>query len=189
MTWVAPPGPPPLPVSTPPWRIRAVENHGRDLDRLVRWMHAAHVEAYWHHAWPAQQWAAALDRQRTGDHSLPCVAETYDEPVAYLELYRVCRDRIHGLYPDDQHDLGVHIAIGDTGHTGRGLGRSLLRAVADGLLAADPACRRVVAEPDVRNEPSLRAFTAAGFRRCGEIELPEKTAALLVRPRTEEDLP
>jgi hypothetical protein len=35
----------------------------------------------------------------------------------------------------------------------------------------------------------LRAFDAAGFHRCGQITLPEKTAELLVWPRTEEDLP
>jgi RimJ/RimL family protein N-acetyltransferase len=186
----SPPGPPPLPLTEPPWQVRVAEDHGPDLDLVVRWMRAPHVEAYWHHAWAASKWAHAITYQREGDHSLPCMAaHAGAAPVAYLELYRVCRDRICGLYPSGSHDLGVHVAIGDTRDTGRGLGRSLLRAVAEGLLAADPACRRVVAEPDVLNAPSLRAFDAAGFHRCGQITLPEKTAELLVWPRTEEDLP
>jgi RimJ/RimL family protein N-acetyltransferase len=88
-----------------------------------------------------------------------------------------------GHYPHHPHDLGVHVAIGEPSRTGRGLGRALLRAVAEGLLAADPRCPRVVAEPDVRNVPSIRAFTAAGFRPAGEITLPDKTAALLVFDR------
>jgi lysine N-acyltransferase len=186
----AAPGAPPLPPIPPPWRLRVAEDHGPDLERVVRWMRAPHVQAYWHQAWTAQRWAADIAAQRAGEHSLPCLALDQDgEPVAYLELYRVCRDRLRPCYPAAEHDLGVHIAIGERRHTGRGLGRSLLRAVAEGLLAADPACRRVVAEPDVRNTPSLRAFAAAGFRYCGELSLPEKTAALFIRPRTEQDLP
>ena len=44
-----------------------------------------------------------------------------------------------------------------------------------------PDTSRVVAEPDVRNTASLRAFERAGFRRTHDIELPEKRAALMVR--------
>ncbi len=54
------------------------------------------------------------------------------------------------------------------------------------LLRADPACQRVVAEPDIENTPSVRAFVAAGFVQQGELQLPEKTALLMVRTRTVE---
>ena len=61
-----------------------------------------------------------------------------------------------------------------------------MRALADALLRADPACRRVVAEPDRENTPSVRAFAAAGFVQHGELQLPEKTALLMVRTRARE---
>jgi lysine N-acyltransferase len=41
----------------------------------------------------------------------------------------------------------------------------------------------VVAEPDIENTPSVRAFAAAGFVQHGELQLPEKTALLMVRTR------
>lgn len=181
--------PVPAPAVAPPWQIRPVEPDGADLERVVGWMARPHIEDYWQQAWSTDRWAKEIAMQRAGDHSLPCLVLQSGTPVAYLEVYRVHRDRISALYPADEHDLGVHVAIGEYSSTGRGLGRSLLRAIADGLLAADPACRRVVAEPDVRNIASLRAFVAAGFQHCGELTLPEKTAALLVRPRTAADLP
>lgn len=181
-------GPPPLPVVAPPWTVRVAGQDGPDVALVTRWMAAPQVEEFWHQAWPAGRWATEIAGQRAGAHSLPCLAARDGEPVAYLELYRVARDVLAGRYPDHPHDLGVHIAV-DPDRLGRGLGRSLLRAVADGLLAADPDCRRVIAEPDAGNDPSLRAFAAAGFRHCGELALPDKTAALVVRPRTEEDLP
>ena len=43
-----------------------------------------------------------------------------------------------------------------------------------------------MAEPDVTNLPSVRAFSAAGFVTQGELQLPEKTALLMVRTRTVE---
>ncbi|MGH3932988.1 MAG: GNAT family N-acetyltransferase [Pseudonocardiaceae bacterium] len=182
-------GPAPAPAVGTPWQIRPAEPNGADLERVVRWMAQPHIEDFWQQAWSADRWAKEIAMQRAGGHSLPCLVFQGGTALAYLEVYRARRDRISALYPAAEHDLGVHVAIGEVGNTGRGVGRALLRAIAEGLLAADPACRRVVAEPDVRNVASLRAFTAAGFQRCGELTLPEKTAALLVRPRTGHDLP
>jgi lysine N-acyltransferase len=172
---------PPAPVLPAPWSVRPAGTG--DAALLSCWMNRPHVAAFWRQAWPPQAWAAELDRQRAGDHSAPLLVSSGDAPLAYLEVYRVARDRLAGHYPHHRHDLGVHVAIGEPSRTGRGLGRLLLRAVAEGLLAADPRCPRVVAEPDVRNVASIRAFTAAGFRPAGEITLPDKTAALLVFDR------
>jgi RimJ/RimL family protein N-acetyltransferase len=109
------------------------------------------------------------------------------EDFGYLELYRVRHDRLAEYYASDEHDWGVHVAIGDVTRVGRGLGRRLLRSLADALLGTDPDCLRVVAEPDIDNTQSVRAFAAAGFVKQGELQLPEKTALLMVRTRTVEE--
>jgi len=160
-----------------------------DTDLVHGWMNRDHVAAFWAQAWPREQWAAELTGQLDGWYSRPCLASIDEYPTAYLELYRVRGSQLAGYYPSRPDDLGVHIAIGDLPATGRGLGRALLRAVAEGMLAVEPACTRVVAEPDAANTPALRAFRAAGFHDTGRIRLPHKTAALMVRPRTVADLP
>ncbi|NUR84499.1 MAG: acetyltransferase [Nonomuraea sp.] len=175
-------GPPPLPRVEPPWEVRRVSSE--DARLVWRWMNEPHVAAAWDQAWPLDKWTAELTAQLTGDHSLPCVVGHDGRDVAYVEIYRVLRDRLALLYAADPHDLGVHVAIGDVGDTGHGLGSRLLRAVADGLLAADPDCVRVVAEPNVLNLASIRAFGNAGFERTADVEFPHKTAALMIRPRT-----
>jgi RimJ/RimL family protein N-acetyltransferase len=186
---------PPLPRLGRPWSARVARPGGTDLDLVHDWMLSPHIDAFWHQAWPRERWAEEIAGHLAGDAILPLLIGLDEpdapdgRPVAYAEVYRVARDRLAGHYPHGSHDLGVHIAIGEAGRTGRGLGRSLLRALAAGLLAADPECARVVAEPDVANAPSLRAFTAAGFRPAGEIVLPDKTAALLVHARREKDMP
>lgn len=189
------PSGPPLPRLTRPWSVRVAESDGPDLEIIHGWMHAAHVSAFWKQNWSRQRWSEELERQRAGSHSLPCLLDHDGTTVAYVEVYRVLRDRLADYYAYGPADLGVHVAVGEIGRTGQGLGRRLLRAVAEGLLAADSGCDRVVAEPDVHNAPSIKAFQAAGFRPIDEVVLPDKTAALLVHPRhvggasTEEDQP
>ncbi|QKW11311.1 acetyltransferase [Streptomyces sp. NA04227] len=162
---------------------------GADLDLVHGWMQEPHIDAFWHQAWPRERWVEEISGHLAGEAILPVVIRHEGSDLAYIEVYRVQRDRLAGHYPHLPHDLGVHIAIGEAGRTGKGLGRALLRALAEGLLAADPHCTRVVAEPDVTNAPSLKAFTAAGFRPAGEVVFPDKKAALLVHPRSDKDMP
>lgn len=157
-----------------------------DAARIAVWMAQPHVQRWWQQDWSVEHWAEEITQQVAGEHSIPCVAAVGAEDFGYVELYRVRHDRLAEYYASDQHDWGVHIAIGDLTRVGRGLGRQLLRALADALLRADPACQRVVAEPDIENTRSVRAFVAAGFVQQGELQLPEKTAQLMVRTRTVE---
>lgn len=169
--------------------IRAAAPRGPDLALITAWMASPHVAAAWEQDWPAAAWQAELRRQLAGEHSLPCIAEQQGRPIAYLELYRVAADQLADYYPANEGDMGVHIAIGDPANTGCGIGRALLRWVADGLLSDTRGCNRVVAEPDLRNNRSIRAFLGAGFEHRGLLQLPRKNAALLVRARGPEDQP
>lgn len=177
------------PVLGPEWQLRVLDSSGADLDLVHDWMRRPHIASTWDQAWERDVWARELADQLAGQRSRPCLVSMDGEPVAYLEIYRAEADRLAAYYPARQDDHGVHIAIGAPERTGRGTGRALLRAVADGLLAALPGCTRVVAEPNVTNEASVRAFTAAGFHRVGDIRLPHKVSALMVRPRGADDLP
>ncbi|GAA1125532.1 hypothetical protein GCM10009630_24200 [Kribbella jejuensis] len=134
-----------------------------------------------------ERWEEEIARQTAGEHSTPCVVTLDEEEFAYVELYRVRHDRLAQYYSYDDEDWGVHVAIGDGTRVGRGLGRQLLREVADTVLRSEPACTRVVAEPDIENTPSVRAFAAAGFVESGQLQLPEKTAVLMVRTRTAQE--
>lgn len=152
----------------------------KHLDLVHRWMHAEHVVPYWQQAWPREKVESYLRDQLDGAVSRPCLGSLAGVPVSYWEVYRPAGDPLGTAYHVDPHDLGIHVLIGERGLTGHGLGSMLLAAVAGELLRLDPACRRIVAEPDVRNTSSIKAFIRAGFRRETDIELPHKTAALMV---------
>jgi RimJ/RimL family protein N-acetyltransferase len=157
-----------------------------DAGLIAWWMAQPHICRWWQQDWSVERWAQTLDAQAAGEHTIPCLIALDQQHLGYVELYRVRHDRLAEYYAWDEHDWGVHVAIGDTSRTGRGIGRRLLRALADAVLRADPYCDRVVAEPDARNTPSVRAFEAAGFVPQEELRLPEKTARLMVRTRTVE---
>ncbi|MGV9558119.1 GNAT family N-acetyltransferase [Streptomyces sp. NPDC003522] len=161
----------------------------RDLPRIARWMNDPEVAAFWELAGPDTVTAAHLRGQLAGDgRSVPCLGVLEGTPMSYWEVYRADLDPLAGFYPARPHDTGLHVLLGGVGDRGRGLGAVLLRAVADLVLDRRPGCARVVAEPDIRNTPSVAAFLTAGFRFSAEIGLPAKRAALLVRDRASRHL-
>ncbi|MFJ8862602.1 GNAT family N-acetyltransferase [Streptomyces sp. NPDC102451] len=177
------------PVTTPAgvFQLVAVEPD-RDLAVISRWMNDPAVAAFWELAGPEQITAEHLRRQLAGDgRSVPCLGVLGGTPMSYWEIYRADLDPLARHYPARPHDMGLHLLIGGVGNRGRGIGTVLLRAVADLVLDNRPLCGRVVAEPDLRNTPSVSAFLSAGFRFCAEVDLPDKRAALMVRDRAHRD--
>ena len=161
----------------------------RDLPLIHGWMNDPTVTAFWDLAGPQSRTESHLRSQLDGDgRSLPCLGLLDGTPMSYWEIYRADLDPLARHYPARPHDTGIHILIGGAANRGRGLGSALLRAVADLILDRRPACARVVAEPDLRNTPSVSAFLSAGFRFAAEVDLPGKRAALVIRDRVLHDL-
>ncbi|MDX6355004.1 MAG: hypothetical protein QOF98_1907 [Streptomyces sp.] len=156
----------------------------RDLAVVASWMNDPAVAEFWELAGDPGVTERHLRPQLTGDgRSVPCLGVLDGTPMSYWEIYRADLDPLARYYPARPHDTGVHLLIGGVDDRARGLGSTLLRAVATMVLDNRPACTRVVAEPDLRNTPSVSAFLTAGFRLCAEVDLAGKRAALMIRDR------
>jgi RimJ/RimL family protein N-acetyltransferase len=152
-----------------------------DLPLITGWMNDPAVAAFWQLAGPPAVTERHVRPQLVpGGPSRPYLGLLDGVPVSYWEIYQAARDRLADYYLAGPDDLGVHLLLGPPSARGRGLGALLIDAVAAELLRD---CPRVVAEPDVRNTASVRSFERAGFRRAGELELPEKRAVLMLRER------
>ncbi|HEX3214495.1 MAG TPA: GNAT family N-acetyltransferase [Actinomycetota bacterium] len=162
--------------------FRALDPDG-DLELVHGWMHQPHVVPYWQLDVDRAELGGYLRRAAADDHQTVLVGSLDGEPVSYWECYWAARDPLAGHYPAEPADQGVHLLIGPPERTGRGLGRRLLEAVVAWQLGREPATRRVVAEPDVRNLRMIHVFEQCGFRRAGELELPDKRAALMIHER------
>jgi RimJ/RimL family protein N-acetyltransferase len=157
----------------------------RDLPLISRWMNDPAAAAFWELSGPQHVTEDHVLSQLAGDgRSVPCIGVLGGTPMSYWEIYRADLDPLARHYPARPHDTGIHLLIGAVADRGRGLGALLLRATVDLVLAQRPSCARVIAEPDIRNTPSIAAFLTAGFRFSAEVGLPDKRAALMVRDRS-----
>ncbi|WP_370415229.1 GNAT family N-acetyltransferase [Streptomyces fradiae] len=173
------------PADTPAGRFALVPVRlDHDLPLVAGWMNDPAVAAFWELQGPESVTADHIRAQLDGDgRSVPCLGVLDGTPMSYFEIYRADLDPLARHYPARPHDTGVHLLIGGARDRGRGLGTTLLRAVAELVLDHRPRCTRVLAEPDLRNTPSVAAFLGAGFRLSAEVDLPDKRAALMVRDR------
>lgn len=98
------------------------------------------------------------------------------EPVAIFQTYEPEHDPLGEHYDVQPGDLGIHLFVAEgervPGFTGR-LACFLLSWV-----LSDPAVRRIVVEPDVRNERSVARFVRQGFEPGPVVDLGHKTAQL-----------
>lgn len=107
----------------------------------------------------------------------------YDgRPVCLMERYDPARVELAGLYPARAGDVGMHFLVAPADTPVHGFSLAVITAVMAELFA-DPATRRVVVEPDVRNTAVHRLNAAVGFEVAGRIAKPEKDALLSICTR------
>ncbi|MFF9123089.1 GNAT family N-acetyltransferase [Streptomyces sp. NPDC014889] len=99
------------------------------------------------------------------------------EPAFLMERYEPAHRELVGLYEPEPGDVGMHFLVAPADTPVHGFTRAVLTAVMRHLFE-DPATRRVVVEPDVRNAAVQALNSAVGFVPEREIDKPEKTALL-----------
>jgi len=146
-----------------------------DLRLVYGWLQRPHVKRWW------------KDREtyeEVVEHYLPSIEGTDptdlylalldEEPVSFVQTYLVSD------YPDyaaligvGEGVAGVDLLIGDEELTGQGIGSEILRLFVEEVVFVSPTTISCVADPDVQNVASIRAFEKAGFRVVKEFVDPE----------------
>jgi aminoglycoside 6'-N-acetyltransferase len=141
-----------------------------DLRLMHEWLQREHVRRWWddHETYEdvVEHYLPALEGGRPVDLYLILLDAT---PVGFIQTYLV------GDHPEYAERVGVgagvagvDLFIGEEDLTGQGLGVEVLRRFVGDVVFAVPATSACIADPDVRNTASIRAFAKAGFRRVGE---------------------
>ncbi len=185
-------------------RVDARLREGTSAFDATRRLHVRRVDpagdAALVHGWVSQ------DRARfwgMGDHAVEQVRETYafvdalpthhaylvsvaERPVALLQTYEPAADPVGETYEVVDGDLGVHVLLAPAEVPEAGFTATLAAALTRVVLA-DERVRRVVVEPDARNEAALDRLRRTGFELGPEVDLPGKRArlAFLRRERAE----
>lgn len=141
------------------------------------WMNQAHVAPWWQLDRPLPE---IRDYLSGLTHLSPWIIAADGEPFGYVETYRVSDDSLANTYPAREDDVGWHVLVGPQRFIGTGVPRLMGRAVLAYLLRLG---RRAVCEPDVRNARMLTFCRRLGCQPLGEVELPDKRAALMACDR------
>ncbi|MFE2924903.1 GNAT family N-acetyltransferase [Streptomyces goshikiensis] len=111
-----------------------------------------------------------LDR-RTTHHAF--IVSRDGEPVGLFQTYDCAEDRVSECYEVQPGDTGVHLLIRPAqGAAEHGFSAALMTAFM-AFVWSDGRTRRVVAEPDARNEKAIARLERTGFVMDAEVELPE----------------
>ncbi|WP_316739502.1 GNAT family N-acetyltransferase [Streptomyces sp. MK7] len=95
-------------------------------------------------------------------------------PAALLQTYEPEADRVSECCPVRPGDIGVHLLLAPAGADGHrpGWTAALLHVVLTHLLLGLDR-RRIVVDPDVRNDKAIARFLRQGFERGPVVVLPE----------------
>jgi hypothetical protein len=105
-----------------------------------------------------------------------------DQPTFLAERYDPARVELAGRYAALEGDVGMHFLCAPTDTPVHGFTRAVLATIVTWLFT-DPAVRRIVVEPDVRNHAVHALNAAVGFEVLGTVAKPEKEALLSVCTR------
>ncbi len=145
-----------------------------DLPRLVTWLRAPHVSAWWHPMTPAEIAAKYLPRLR-GETATRVHAILLDaEPIGMLQATPV-----EGGEADT---CSIDLLIGDADLVGIGLGPRIIDAFAVGEVFGRLGFASCLADPADGNLRSVRAFEKAGFTRRS-VEVAGQVISLMARER------
>ncbi|MEU8794099.1 GNAT family N-acetyltransferase [Streptomyces sp. NPDC048643] len=122
------------------------------------------------------------------------LVEKDGEPVALLQTYEPAADRVGECYEVRPGDIGIHLLLAPAGPEGSHTGwTASLSAVIATYVLRGLDRRRVVTDPDVRNQKAISRLFRQGFVAgpvvvlpevdLPEVHLPEKRAQLAFLPR------
>jgi hypothetical protein len=94
------------------------------------------------------------------------------EPVALFQTYDPAEDRVALCYEVRPGDVGVHLLLAPASGSSEPGFTERLTAVLLTHLLADPGLRRIVVEPDARNEKAIARLLRTGFEPGPEVLLP-----------------
>lgn len=149
-----------------------------DLHRIHRWMNEPHVIPFWKLNFSLEKIQAHLEKALGDKHQTLYIGMLDGVPMSYWESYWAIDDIIGNYYPAEKADQGIHLLIGETVFLGKGYALPLLRAMTK-FQFQHSETSKIITEPDARNAKMIHVFKRCGFEFQKEVDLPDKTGALM----------
>jgi aminoglycoside 6'-N-acetyltransferase len=158
-----------------------------DLPLVHEWLGQEHVRRWWGDRGGLEQTVAHYGPTLDGRDPTDLYAILLDgREAGMIQTYLVSD------YPEWEAVIGVgddvaglDLFLGEAELLGRGIGTEVIRAFVTEVVFARESTRACVADPDLDNTASIRAFEKAGFAKVSEFVDPEdgRLHALVCRNR------
>lgn len=145
------------------------------LPRLMAWLQAPHVAAWWNLETPAEIEAKYLPRLRGETDVRVYTVLLNSKPIGMVQVAPTSEA--------DANACNIDFLIGDPTLTGIGLGPQIIDAFVTSEVFRNLGFATCLADPDDRNGRSVRAFEKAGFAKLRSVQSSGRTNSLMVRER------
>lgn len=125
-------------------------------------------------------------RNMVNDHTRVYLGAVNGQPVFLLESYDPACEAVSEHYSVEPGDRGMHVLIAPADQPIAGFSAYVFQTVLS-FLFSDPSVKRIVVEPDCRNDKIHRLNKRFGFFHQKRIQLPDKQAYLAVCSRAQFD--
>ncbi|MGG3890728.1 GNAT family N-acetyltransferase [Metabacillus fastidiosus] len=155
-----------------------------DIERLHRWHHQEHVKPFWNLNISFEHYQRHLKKMLKDSHQTLYIGHLDDVPMSYWETYWVNEDIVGKHYEYEEADQGIHLLIGAEEYLGKGYALPMLKAIVS-FQFQQKQTKKVIAEPDIRNDKMIHIFKKCGFKPVKTIDLPDKQGLLMFCEREE----
>lgn len=139
---------------------------------IHQWFNKPHVQAFYSlRSWTCEEVRKKLMPYLQSENQMKCFIIYYEEhPVGYIQCYSIKEHPWENQELSDevvQEAAGIDLFIGEEGSLRKGLGSEVVNRFLEKYIW--PFYRYCLADPDVRNETSIRLFQKCGFTEYKQI--------------------
>jgi aminoglycoside 6'-N-acetyltransferase len=148
----------------------------RDLSMLQGWLNAPHIQGIYEKAPVSMEEVEEKYNARILENARvkSFVILHDDKPIGYIQAYRVSDDpRYEKAFALPYDAAGIDLFIGEKEYVGKGLGSNIIKKFTKEVVFSLFDVEYCIADPGVKNTPSMRAFEKAGFKPVKTIIDPE----------------
>ncbi|MER6627969.1 GNAT family N-acetyltransferase [Streptomyces sp. NPDC000987] len=163
-------------------RIRPLDPYG-DAGTVHRWVREERASFWGMNGLTREQVSDAYAHLDTLDTHHAFLVVKDGEPAALVQTYDPRADRVGECYRVRPGDIGLHLLLAPAGPAGPRPGwTAALLGVVTAHLLAGPDRRRIVVDPDVRNDKAVARFLRQGFTAGPVVVLPEVDLPVVYLP-------
>jgi RimJ/RimL family protein N-acetyltransferase len=163
-----------------------------DIDKhlpfIHQWVNMAYTSSFWQMDGAFEPFKEVYEKILNHPNTHSFVGYYGDQLVCQLDVYMVGVDELSYIIPEESEHCGFHLLMAPNNNAIHGLTSALIKSFLQYYFSFEQA-KKMYAEPDVRNERSIKLLRGQSFVYLSQVALSYKTASLYCLTRSRFNLP